>query len=46
MKIIGKGSFAEVWLGYNILDKQKYAVKIVQLTKLRRIFTVVLCGLF
>ena len=39
MKEIGKGSFAEVWLGYNIIDKQKYAVKIVTLTKLRRILT-------
>ena len=39
MKEIGKGSYAEVWLGYNIIDKQKYAVKIITLTKLRRILT-------
>jgi len=36
---IGKGSFAEVFLAYNIIEKKKYAIKIVQLTKLRRILT-------
>lgn len=39
LKPIGKGSFAEVLLGYNIIDKKKFAVKVVQLTKLRRILT-------
>ena len=39
MKTIGKGSYAEVWLGYNMMNKEKYAIKIIQLTKLRRILT-------
>ena len=38
-KPIGKGSFAEVFLGYDVIKKTKCAVKLVQLTKLRRIFT-------
>lgn len=38
-KTLGKGSFAEVFLGYNIIDKQKYAVKVVQLARLRRMMT-------
>jgi serine/threonine protein kinase len=38
-KPIGKGSFAEVFLGYDIIKKEKVAVKVVQLTKLRRILT-------
>ena len=39
VKPIGKGSFAQVFLAYNIDDKHKYAVKVVQLARLRRILT-------
>lgn len=38
-KKIGKGSFAEVFLGYDVTTKKKFAIKVVQLTKLRRIIT-------